>query len=461
MSLRTRHLLLGLFTLVSLAPLLWMLWASVKKPGFGGGLELLGPERTVLGPLAPPPAVPFIRFALFSPGAAEAAVAGSFSEWEPVPMKALGGGTFALDVPAPEGTHEYKFVLDQNQWTADPLNPPPPGVDSSRVMLKAPMVVSHSGVTDRTITRDGALAPVVHAPGAAAVEIEVLGRPPVALVEGSWTSSQSSVSDGPDGSVRALSTVFSNPGAPLPLGAYTIRIRWGLGARLAALYTLDNYREVATDPAFPFATFFWNSLMVAGLSAFFTTLICTLGGYAFATKRFPGRGALFALFMASMMVPGMIYMVPQYAVVTRLGWINSWAGMVVPHLANVFGLLLMTNYVKGIPKSLFEAAEVDGASEWQTITGVLMPLATPAMATLFTLTFMGQWSNFLWQLIVNTPDSPCRTLPVGLALFKGQYDLKVEAMMAAAAFSVVPVAVVFGFTQRTLIAGLTSGSVKE
>jgi multiple sugar transport system permease protein len=376
-------------------------------------------------------------------------------------MRALGGGAFALDLVAPEGVHDYKYVLDQNQWITDPLNPPPSGSDASRVMLKAPMVVCHPRVVDRSIARDGTLVPAVLAPGAASVAIEVEGRPPVALVEGSWAMDHSSVSDGPDGSVRTLATLFANPGPPLPGGRYTIRIRWGLRARLAALYTLDNYREVVTDEAFPFGTFFWNSLMVAGLSAFFTTLICTLGGYAFASKQFPGKTALFAVFMASMMVPGMIYMVPQYAVVTRLGWINSWAGMVVPHLANVFGLLLMTNYVRGIPRSLFEAAEVDGASEWQTITGVLFPLATPAMATLFTLTFMGQWSNFLWQLIVNTPDSPCRTLPVGLALFKGQYDLKVEAMMAAATFSVVPVAVVFAFTQRTLIAGLTAGGVKE
>ena len=96
----------------------------------------------------------------------------------------------------------------------------------------------------------------------------------------------------------------------------------------------------------------------------------------------------------------------------------------------------------------------------QILRHVVFPLCTPAMATLFVLTFMGQWSNFLWQLIVNTPGSAYRTLPVGLALFKGQYDLKVEAMMAAAAFSVLPVAAVFFFTQKRLIAGLTSGSVK-
>ena len=439
MNPRLRHTLLILASLAAAAPLLWMLWASVKQPGFGPSLDLLGPRVERLGPYAPPPMERFLRFELFRPGALDLAVAGTFNDWTPAPMTALGQGRFRLDVASTPGTHEYKFVVDGNQWVPDPANPPGPGGENSRIELpeNRPLALNHSGVRDRSFREGPRLVPVVAAPDAAAVHLVRAGQPPLALIRGSSTPPLDAIPDGPTGQSLPGAECFVAPaGIRLEAGEYTLQVTRGLGARVAALYTLANYQEVLEDPSFPFGEFFLNSLVVALGAAFLTTLMCTLGGYAFATKEFPGKATLFRLCLASMMVPGMIYMVPQYAVVTRLGWINGYLGMIVPHLANVFGLLLMTNYIRGLPQSLFEAARIDGASEAQILRHVLTPLAMPAMATLFTLTFMGQWSNFLWQLIVNTPESAYRTLPVGLALFKGQYDLKVEAMMAAAAFSV-------------------------
>lgn len=464
MNPRLRHAMLILASLAAAAPLIWMLWASVKRPGFGPSLDLLGPRVEHLGPYTPAPRERFLRFEVFRPGALELAVAGTFNDWTPAPMTSQGQGRFRLDVAAPPGNHEYKFVVDGSQWVTDPENPPGPGGDNSRIELpkNRPLALNHAGVRDRTFREASRLVPVVAAPDASAVRLIREGHPPVELVLGSRTPPLDAIPDGPAGQSVPGATCFVAPaGLRLEAGPYSLEVARGLSARVRALYTLENYQEVLEDPSFPFGEFFLNSLVVALGAALFTTLLCTLGGYAFATKEFPGKATLFRLCVASMMVPGMIYMVPQYAVVTRLGWINGYLGMIVPHLANVFGLLLMTNYIRGLPQSLFEAARIDGASEAQILRHVLTPLAMPAMATLFTLTFMGQWSNFLWQLIVNTPESSYRTLPVGLALFKGQYDLKVEAMMAAAAFSVVPVSVVFFFTQRQLIAGLTSGSVKE
>lgn len=462
---RLRHALLVLASLAAAAPLLWMLWASVKRPGFGPGLDILGPRVELLGPYAPAPAERFLRFELFRPGALDLAVAGTFNDWTPAPMTSLGQGRFRLDVAALPGQHEYKFVVDGSQWGPDPVNAPrQAGGENSRITLpeNRPLALNHSGVRDRSFREGPRLVPVVAAPDATEVRLLRPGKPPLALVLGSATPPLDDIPDGPAGqTVPGADCFVAPPGLRLEAGEYSLELSRGLAARVSSLYTLENYQEVLEDPSFPFGEFFLNSLVVALGAALFTTLLCTLGGYAFATKDFPGKGTLFRLCLASMMVPGMIYMVPQYAVVTRLGWINGYMGMIVPHLANVFGLLLMTNYIRGLPQSLFEAARIDGASEVQILRHVLTPLAMPAMATLFTLTFMGQWSNFLWQLIVNTPESPYRTLPVGLALFKGQYDLKVEAMMAAAAFSVVPVSVVFFLTQRQLIAGLTSGSVKE
>jgi multiple sugar transport system permease protein len=228
----------------------------------------------------------------------------------------------------------------------------------------------------------------------------------------------------------------------------------------SSLYTLDNFREVAQNPNFPFLRFFFNSLVVATSCGALVVVICTMGGYAFAKKDFYGKEILFKLLLASMLIPGMIYMIPQLTLVIQLGWINSWYGMVVPHLASVFGIFLMRQYIETIPDSLFEAARMDGANEVQVLRHVVFPLSMPVMITLFLLTFLFQWSNFLWQLVVNTPDSPLRTLPVGLALFKGQYAISWELMMAGACFSVLPIAVLFLCAQRFFIEGLTQGAVK-
>jgi multiple sugar transport system permease protein len=186
-----------------------------------------------------------------------------------------------------------------------------------------------------------------------------------------------------------------------------------------------------------------------------------MAGYAFAKKNFYGRDKIFLLLMGSMMIPGMIFMVPQYALIAKFGLINSYFGMVLPHLANVFGVFLLRQYIKTIPNSLFEAAKIDGASELQCFKIIVLPLAMPIIITLFLLTFLGQWSNFLWQLIVNTPDSPFRTLPVGLALFKGQYAMDWELIMAGSCFSIIPIAILFLVAQRFFMEGMTGGAVKE
>jgi multiple sugar transport system permease protein len=226
------------------------------------------------------------------------------------------------------------------------------------------------------------------------------------------------------------------------------------------LYTLENFTRCVGNPDFPFLRFFANSLVVATTCGALVVVICTMGGYAFAKKRFAGREVLFRVLLVSMLVPGMIYMIPQVMLVIELGWVNSWSGLIVPHLASVFGLFLMRQYIETIPDSLFEAARMDGASELAVLRHVVFPLSVPVMVTLFLLTFLFQWSNFLWQLVVNTPDSPLRTLPVGLALFKGQYDVPWELTMAGACFSVLPIAVLFVAAQRFFIEGLTQGAVK-
>ena len=227
------------------------------------------------------------------------------------------------------------------------------------------------------------------------------------------------------------------------------------------LYTWKNFSAILGDPDFPFFRFLLNSTAVAGSTALISTTICFMSAYAFARKTFAGKELVYGLLMASMMVPGMIFMVPQFALIAEFGWMNTWQALVIPHTANVFGIFLLRQSIERIPRSLFEAAEVDGASDWQTMRLVVLPLASPVLVTLVLLTFLGQWSNFLWQLIVNTPDSSWITLPVGISLFKGQYSIAWEKMMAASVISVLPVLMLFLFLQRYIISGLTQGGVKE
>ncbi|MCD6423081.1 MAG: carbohydrate ABC transporter permease [Elusimicrobia bacterium] len=222
-----------------------------------------------------------------------------------------------------------------------------------------------------------------------------------------------------------------------------------------------NFLEVWKNSSFPFSKFFLNSLIVAGGGAFLTALFCSMGGYVFAKKKFWLKNIIFWLMLATLMIPGMMYMVPQFAIVTQLGWINTYKGMIIPHVANVFGLFLLRQHMETIPDALLDSAKIDGASEWQIFKTIIIPLSMPVITTVFLLSFLFQWTNFLWQLVVNTPDSTKLTLPVGLALFRGQYSTEWTKLMSASAFSIIPIAVLFLIAQKFFIEGLTAGAVKE
>ena len=231
------------------------------------------------------------------------------------------------------------------------------------------------------------------------------------------------------------------------------------------LYTTTNYQKIfSSSPRgddFTLIRALFNSLLVATGTGFMTLVLCLLGGYVFAKKDFVGKKIIYSILWASMLIPGMMFLVPQYAIVTMLDGINSYWAMIIPHCANIFGLYLVKQYIEQIPHSLFEAAIIDGASELQIFRTLIIPLTLPILSTLFLMTFLGQWSNFLWQLISNTPDSFRMTLPVTLAYFKGQYASDWTVLMAGASVMLLPIIVLFLLAQRTLIRGMTEGAVKE
>ncbi|MCO4781058.1 MAG: ABC transporter permease subunit [Candidatus Cloacimonetes bacterium] len=231
------------------------------------------------------------------------------------------------------------------------------------------------------------------------------------------------------------------------------------------LYTGSNFNKVLFEfeprDNFTLVDAFINSMIVAVGTALLTVFISLLGGYVFAKKQFFGKDFLWAMFWSSMLIPGMMFIVPQYAIISRFGFINTYAAMIVPHCASIFGLYLMRQYIEGIPHSLFEAAYMDGANEVDLFSIIIIPLTKPIIATLFLMTFLSQWSNFLWQLIVNTSDSPYSTLPVILGSFKGQYVSDWTLLMAGSSVMLIPIVILFLCAQKYFVAGMTAGAVKE
>jgi len=227
---------------------------------------------------------------------------------------------------------------------------------------------------------------------------------------------------------------------------------------LPSHFTLENFKKIITG--YRFGRYFINSLIVSFSAAIFATLFASLAAYPFAKKNFPFKRYILGMFLASMMIPGLMFMIPQFAIVSKLGWINTYKAMVIPHLANVFGLFLLIQYMKTLPDSLIEAARIDGASEFRIFWAIIFPLSLPIIVTIFLLTFQFHWNNFLWQLIVTTKES-MYTVPVGLAMFRSAHEELYAMKMAASTISILPISIIFLLSQRYFIQGITKGAVKE
>jgi multiple sugar transport system permease protein len=440
------YVALSAVAMVALLPVTWMVLIACKQEGqalkftfFPDSTAITAPYRIEVGSLRSQ-----VRFEYSDPDAGAVFVRAEFNQDKEMAMNNEAGRFSATFFDIPAGEYRYGFIVD-GEWVGDPAQTyrSSDGTPLLRVMgqmsSNIPLRNATSADTNNIIFRFAAAT---------------VTPPVIAKVE----DGREIALNGPD-----PEGYFSARLENVAAGEYTYRFIYqhSFWQGLGEIYTYRNFVEILFNKEFPFLQFFFNSLTVATLAGLLTVLFCTMAGYAFAKKEFYGKKPLFYLLLATMMVPGLIFMVPQFALVTKLGWMNSYLGMVVPHLANIFGLYLLRQYIETIPHSLFEAATIDGASEWQIFSRIVVPLSFPIMITLFLLVFVGQWSNFLWQYITNTPDSPLRTLPVGLALFKGQYNIRWEQMMAGACFSVLPITLLFIIAQRFFIEGLTSGGVKE
>jgi multiple sugar transport system permease protein len=216
-----------------------------------------------------------------------------------------------------------------------------------------------------------------------------------------------------------------------------------------------NYSDALSSA--PFVRFLVNSAVVAVATVLCNLLLCTLAGYAFARFRFLGRTALFAVIMATLMVPFQVTMIPQFIITKWLGvhvlaavGINHLGALILPNAATAFGIFFLRQFFRTLPVEYEECARVDGASRLTVLARIVLPLATPPLATLAALTFLDSWNNFLWPLIAVTSTDKM-TLPLGLATFQGAHSTEWPMLMAANVMSLAPMMVIFFVAQRYFV----------
>lgn len=224
--------------------------------------------------------------------------------------------------------------------------------------------------------------------------------------------------------------------------------------------TLDNYREVFTSPDGNIMRWMWNSFFVASVFTVLHVLLCALTAYPLARMKFKGRDAIFWVILGSMMIPGVVTLIPSYLMMIRFDWINSFHALIWPGLAGAFGVFLLRQFFMALPKELEEAARLDGANSLQVLWLVILPLSVPALVTLGVFAFMGSWNNFIWPTFVVT-DIDKLTLPVGVNTFSQRYVTDYGKLMASTAIASIPVLIAYLLAQRYLIAGLSTTGMKE
>ena len=220
--------------------------------------------------------------------------------------------------------------------------------------------------------------------------------------------------------------------------------------------TLANYRDILFDSPFP--KWFWNSLVVAGITTLSVLFFDSLVGYTLAKLAFPGKKIIFVLILSTLMVPTEMLMIPWDDMSARFGLINTYTGLLFPGLMTAFGIFLTRQFFETVPDELLDAGRIDGLSEFGLFWRVALPLVRQALAALAILTFLGNWNAFLWPLIV-TQDRSMYTIPVGVALFSGEAGSQWNLITAAASLSVFPVLIVFAFFQRQIIEGAVRSGI--
>ena len=247
--------------------------------------------------------------------------------------------------------------------------------------------------------------------------------------------------------VWMISTSFKSRGALM-----SIPIEW-----IPAKPTLDAY--VTVFQRFPFLRTIGNSLLIAVCYALLTLASASIAAYAFTKIRFRGSGLLLGVYLATMMIPTQVTMIPLFVVMNQIGLINHYGSVILPAIFRPFAVFMLVQQMRTIPGDYMDAARVDGASTFRIYRQVMLPLCAPALATLAITNFMDSWNDYLWPLLMLT-DKAKMTLPIALSTLNGQYDTEYNVLMGGSLISMIPIILIYIAAQKYFKNGLMAGGVK-
>ena len=222
--------------------------------------------------------------------------------------------------------------------------------------------------------------------------------------------------------------------------------------------TISPYQDLFR--LIPILRYIANSIYVSASVTIANVFFCSLAGYAFAKHRFWGRDKMFFVLLGSLMIPWQVNMISGFILVRKLGWLNSYNSLIIPAMAGVFGVFLCRQFIMSIPDDLIDAAKIDGCGEFTIYRLVILPLIKPVLATLAIFTFLQQWNNFIWPLIVIN-SSEMRTLPLALSVLNGQFGTRFAMIMAGAVVATAPMLIVFLFFQGYFMKGVVLMDLKS
>ncbi|WP_018247647.1 carbohydrate ABC transporter permease [Orenia marismortui] len=211
--------------------------------------------------------------------------------------------------------------------------------------------------------------------------------------------------------------------------------------------------------AMPFYKNILNSIIVSVLATAATLLFCSLGGYGFAKYEFKGKEKLFLIMLGTMMIPGLLSVIPWFIMMKEFGWINSFKPLIVPGMANAFGIFLMRQFMEDIPDDIIEAARIDGCGELEIFFRIILPMSLPGLGTLGILTFLAAWNNYMQALLI-LQEKEMYTIPVALSKLGGKIDQNWGGQAVGATLAIAPIVIAFVIASKQFIAGITDGATK-
>jgi len=221
--------------------------------------------------------------------------------------------------------------------------------------------------------------------------------------------------------------------------------------------TFQNYIDAWNSA--PWLRYFGNTLFVAIASTLISLVTSSLAAFAFASIEFRGKEALFSLVLSVLMIPAATTLIPNFLIIRTLGWYDTFYALIIPFAASVFGIFLLRQYFMSMPKELWEAAQIDGASRMRFFRSIALPLAKPAIVTIAINSFLGSWTSFLWPTVM-TQSQNKQLIEVALNAFLGEKNQQWSQLAAASVFTTIPIVVLFFFVQRQFIEGIGGGGIK-